>query len=181
MVKTEFHLGKLDSCSLKPGRKTHRFIYLFIETATLVKYLSFLKETCCFPLLCWEVMSYTTISPKQGNSRYGSQHSQCILSWPLFYGMGQCVLAMSLQSSETAEEHIFVILAIGVWWQKRYFPLEKAWYLQPQNCQENNLVHFSLHNINNFSQVFQFFFFFKETDHFSLLAGNSSDITVSPN
>ena len=49
-----FPLWKLESCSLKPTRKTLWIIYLFITAKSLVKYLSFQKEIGHFPLLAWK-------------------------------------------------------------------------------------------------------------------------------
>ena len=55
------------------------------------------------------------------------------LSLDLFsHGMVQCVLVVSLHSSETAEDHVFLNLGIEDHWQKQYFPPVKAGKLQPQ-------------------------------------------------
>ena len=77
------------------------------------------------PHLAWN-SSDRTVSPDQGDNRYAS-HTHRRLSPDLFsHGMVHCFLDMSLQSSETAGEHVFVILGIGTCWQKKYFPPVKA-------------------------------------------------------
>ena len=54
-------------------------------------------------------------------------NTQITLSSDLFsHGKLQCVLGVSLHSSETAGKHDFVNLGIGAWWQKKYFPTVKA-------------------------------------------------------
>ena len=63
-------------------QKNTLVLFLFI-TAFLVKYLSFQKETACLPLLA-EKSSDSTVSPNQCNNRYGGQHSQKTLPWPIF-------------------------------------------------------------------------------------------------
>ena len=78
-----FHLWKLDNCSLRAARKTHGFIFLFIATTSLIKLLSFLKETGC-RLFLSQKSPDSTVSSNQGNNRYGSQQPQNTLPWPLF-------------------------------------------------------------------------------------------------
>ena len=63
-----FHIYKLDNSSLKPARKTHWFIFLFMTATVLVKFLSFPKETRCLPLLVGR-LSDCTESLNQGNNR----------------------------------------------------------------------------------------------------------------
>lgn len=79
--KKYFPLWKLDNCLLKPARKTHYFIFLFITATALVKHLSFLKVTGCLSLLAGK-SSENTVSPDQSNNNYASQHSQNTLPWP---------------------------------------------------------------------------------------------------
>ena len=101
-----------ESCSLKPARKTHWFIFLFSIASDLVKYLSFLKETSFLPTLSGK-SSDNTVSPNLDNNGYGSQQSQT-LSFDLFYhGMVWCVLGMSLQSPETIWKHDSVTWKLG--------------------------------------------------------------------
>ena len=63
-------------------QKNTLVLFLFI-TVFLVKYLSFQKETACLPLLAGK-SSESTFSPNQCNNRYGSQHLQKTLPWPIF-------------------------------------------------------------------------------------------------
>ena len=93
-----FLIWNLDSYFIKPSRKTPRFIFLFVIT-TLVKYLSFLKETGRLPLLS-EKTSESIVSPNQDKNSYGSQYSQNILPWYFSHGMVQCVLGVYLFSSK---------------------------------------------------------------------------------
>lgn len=114
---------KLDSCSLRPARKTP--IYLFIETATLVrKYLSFWKKHAAFHFFIGKSSLILQFHLNKSNNGYGSQHSQCTLPWSLSHGMGQCVLAMSLQSSGSRR----TCFCDPRYWDlvaKKYFPLRK--------------------------------------------------------
>lgn len=92
-----------------PEKPTGSF-FLSLQTA-LVEFFIFLKETGCLPLLLGSPM--TTISLNQCHSRYGA-NTQITLSSDLFsHGKVQCVLGMSLHSSETAGKHDFVNLGIG--------------------------------------------------------------------
>ena len=80
--------------------------------------------------------------------------------------------------SWTRSKAAFVSLGIGPWWQIHYFPLVTARELQPQTCQRNTLVHFSLLYNNSFGPVFEF----SEINRLmALLVGKSSDSTISPN
>ena len=93
--------------------------------------------------------SHLTV-PNQSNNKNCSQHSQNTVSpdtffFFFFYGMVQCFLGVSLQSSENVGRHVFMNLGIGVWWQKKYIPIVEAWELQIWTCHKNTLVHFSLH------------------------------------
>ena len=93
----------LDHCSLKLARKTFWFISLFIKT-TLVMYLSFLKVISCLPFLAGK-SSDSTVSPNQDNNSYGNQYSQNTFPWLLSHEMAQCILGVSLFSSDTAGKH----------------------------------------------------------------------------
>ena len=138
-----FPLGKPDRCNLKPARKAHWFIYLFLTT-TLVTYLNFVKETGCLPLLAWK-SSDSTVLPTQGNNRYGSKHSQNILSWYLFSWNGTVCPRSVFTQLRDCRDTWFVNLTIGAWWQKQYFSPVKTGKIQPQTCQKNTLIHFSLY------------------------------------
>ena len=135
-----FLLWKLVSCSLKPAPKIYWFIFLFITTI-LVTYLCFLKETACLQLLAGK-LSESTVSPNQGNNRYGSQHSQSTLPWHLLSWNSTLCPSVHLLSSETPRNHVFVSLGFGAGWNKQYFCPVKAGWLQTQTCQENTLFHF---------------------------------------
>ena len=138
-----FLLWKLVSFSLIPTPKIYWFIFLFITTI-LVTYLCFMKETACLKLLAGK-LSESTVSPNQGNNRYGSQHSQDSLPWYLFSWNSTLCPSVYLLSSETVRNHVFVNLGFGAWWNRQYFPPVKSGWLQAQTCQENTLFHFSLH------------------------------------
>ena len=77
------------------------------------KCLSFLKETACLPLLT-EKSSENTVPPNLGNNSW-ADNSHRTLSPDLFsHGMVRCVLGLSLHSSETAANHVFVNLGIRI-------------------------------------------------------------------
>ena len=165
-----FLLWKLVSCSLIPAPKISWFIFLFIATI-LVMYLCFLKETACLKLIAGK-LSESTVSPNQGNNRYGSQRSQNTLPWHLFSWNSTLYPSVYLLSSETVRNHVFVNLGFGAWCNRQYFPPVKAGWLQAQTCQENRVSFFSslkhqLWSIFEFSKQFS-----KEIGCLPLLAGN---------
>ena len=68
-------LWELERAGHKTARNTLWIIYLFIGAKNLVKHLTILKETG-YLLLYARKSSGNAVSPNQGNSRYGSQHTQ---------------------------------------------------------------------------------------------------------
>lgn len=100
MPKAVFSVRYLDSCCLKPARKIHLFTFLFITTTTLIKYLSLLKE------VLGAKSTHSTFSSSQGYYRYGSQHSHNTVPVFFSHGIVQCVLGVSLHSSETARKPV---------------------------------------------------------------------------
>ena len=82
-------------------------IFLFIVTKTLVKYLSFMKETSFLPTLAGK-SSDSTVSPDLDNNGYGSQQSQNTLLCHFSHGVVQCVLSVSLHNSEIARKHMLL-------------------------------------------------------------------------
>ena len=95
----------------------------------------------------------------------------------LSHGMVHSVMGLSLHSSETAGKHVFVNLWTWAWWQNQYFPRVNVGDLQPQICQKNTLVHFSLH-YNSFVKYLKFL---KETGCLPFKTLKLSDSTVSSN
>lgn len=81
-----------------------------------------------------------------------AEHSSDFFS----HGTEHCVLGVLFTSSETAGRNDFVNLGIRNWWQTGFSPV-KAGHLQPQICQKNTLVHFSLHYNNKFCQIWREF------------------------
>ena len=63
-----FHLWELDDCSLKAARETHRFIFLFITTTSLIKLLHFLKKKTRCMLLLAQKSPDSTLSSNQGTT-----------------------------------------------------------------------------------------------------------------
>ena len=103
------------------------FIFLFITTTALAKFLVFwMQQVACHFLLgshlivqlhlirVKKVVVVRTLSPN-------------IFS----HGMVQCVQGVSLHRSETAGKHIGLNLGIGTWWPKNYFSQVKTGELQP--------------------------------------------------
>ena len=149
MPKAVFSVRYLDSCCLKPARKIHLFTFLFITT-TLIKYLSLLKE------VLGAKSTHSTFSSSQGYYRYGSQHSHNTVPVFFSHGMVQCVLGVSLHSSETARKYVSGNMRIGAGCKKQCFSPVKTGLLQWWICQKNTLVHYSLHYSNSFGQVWVF-------------------------
>ena len=78
-----FHLWELDDCSLKAARETHRFIFLFITTTSLIKLLHFLKKkqgACYFLLRSHQTVLFHLIREQQ----VWQSIIQNTLPWPLF-------------------------------------------------------------------------------------------------
>ena len=96
--KQHFFIWLQGGYSLKPERNAHGFTSLLYDAA-LLKYLCFLKaeaSACLFMLQS----PGSVISPSQGNNRYGrSSHRTCFPELSS-KGMVQCVLGVSLYSSE---------------------------------------------------------------------------------
>ena len=169
-----FPLWKLDSCSLKPARKTIWFISLLITTTNLDKYLSFLKERGWVPFLlgCHLTVRSHLIRVAAGVV----VNTYKTLSLDLFsHGTVLCVPgvvfpALKLQGN---------VCEPGNWglMVKQYYPPVKAGELQPQSCQKNTLIDFPLQQ--ELWSSFEFLSFLKETVYLALLAGKSFDSTVS--
>ena len=62
-------------------------------------------------------------------------------------------------------------MEIGAWLQKQYFTPIKAGQFQPQTCQKNTLVHFSLHYNKSFVKYLSFL---KEIGYLLFPTGKSS-------
>ena len=170
-----FSLCKQDSCTLKPTRKTHCFIFLFISTTHLVKYLSFLEEKCCMPHLAWN-SSDRTVSPDQGDNRYAS-HTHRRLSPDLFsHGIVQGVYGCVYKAQKLQQSMFLQTWELRPDGKRSIFPLWKL-----DNC---------LLKTARKTPYFIFLFItatalvkhlnFLVTGCLSRLAGKSSDSTVSP-
>lgn len=133
------------------------FIYLFITIKSLVKHLSFLKETVCLSLLVGKSTD-STVPANQGNNRYGSQHSQNSFPRRVSSWTGA---ACSMRVFYTAQK-------LQGQMAKAVFSHLEARRLQTQICLKNTLVLLSLDVSNNFCLHLSFL---NETGCLPLLAG----------
>jgi len=135
MSKTFFLVWNLDSCSLKPARKSLWFICLSNKQQVWSSIWVFWKKhAACHSLACKP--SDSMLSLNQGSNRYGT-HTHRTLPWLLFSWNGTLCPRCLVTSSETAGENDFVNLGIGNWWQNRIFPCE-SWIFAASNLPENH-------------------------------------------
>ena len=169
--RTIFPLWILDSAASDlPKIHTHLFSSSLKQHLWSSFWIFWKQQDAC--RFFWEVICDSTVSPNQGNNRYGSQRSQNTLPWHLFSWNSTLYPSVYLLSSETVRNHVFVNLGFGAWCNRQYFPPVKAGWLQAQTCQENRVSFFSslkhqLWSIFEFSKQFS-----KEIGCLPLLAGN---------
>ena len=147
-----------------------------VITTTLVLFMSFLKEKGYLPVLGGKSCD-STVSPIRVKTDM-TVNSYNTLSWPLFSWNGAlCPVSVFTQLWNCKETYF---CGPGSWglMAKKYFPSVKVEYMKPQNSQEKTLVDFSLHYNNRLCQAFALL---KASGYLPLLAGKSSDNTVSPN
>ena len=127
------------------------FIFLFITTAALVKFLIFWTQQVASHFLLGSHLTVQFHLIRVKNVVVVRTFSPNIFS----HGMVQCVQWVSLHGSGIAGKHIVLKLGIGTWWQKIYFSQVKTGELQPQTCQKNSVLFFSLHYNNSCSHNFE--------------------------
>ena len=143
-----------ESCSFKPARKTHWFIFLFSIASDLVKYLSFLKETSFLPTLSGK-SSDSTVSPNLDNNGYGSQQSQNTLLWPLLSWNGMVCSRNVFTKPWNYMETCFCDMEVGFWCQRLFSQCE-TWIVAASNLPEKVSGSFVFQTNNRFGQVFEF-------------------------
>ena len=154
MSKTFFPVWNLDSCSLKPARKSLWFICLSNKQQVWSNIWVFWKKhTACHSLACKP--SDSMLSLNQGSNRYGTHTHRTLFPDFFSHGMENCVLGVLLQALKLQGKMILWIWELKTDGKTGFSPV-KAGYLQPQTCQKNTLVHFSLHYNNKFCQILEF-------------------------
>lgn len=120
--KHHFFLRQQGSCSLEPERHAHGFVFLFLPTTALLKYLHFSENT---RLLSHARKSGdSTILHTQGSNRYGRSPHRIIVPELFSKAMLECVPGVSLHSSEAVGGNISLNLELRAVRQSSISPNE---------------------------------------------------------
>lgn len=165
---------KLYRCVLKPAAKTPLLIFS-LQNNFLHVWVFWKKQGCMQLLVGWHDNYVSFI---QGNNKYDSQYLKAPSSSISVMECYWYPKSMFTQLWNRRENIFFFLTELEPHGKSSIFALWKLDKLQPQACQKNNLVHFSLNYNNKFGQVFEFS---EEKSLNAILAGMSPDHKVSLN
>ena len=170
-------LLKVNSWSLRPARKTHWFIFLFITITDLVKGLNFLKATGCLSLF---FLGYhqTVVLPNQSDNWYGRQQSQHTLPLDLYSWNGTTFPRSLFAQLWSCRKTCFH--EPGNWhlMGKDVFSHCKSWRLAALSLPKNQTGSFFFFITTSLAKLLSFL---KSTGSLTIFAGKSSDSTFTPN
>ena len=129
-------MWNLDSCSLKPARKSLWFIYLSNKQQLWSSIWVFWKKHAACHSLAWKP-SDSTLSLNQGSNRYGTHTHRTLFPDFFSHGTEHCVLGVLLQALKLQGEMILWTWELGTDGKTGFSPCE-SWTFAASNLPEKH-------------------------------------------